>query len=205
MSESIPWPRAGDQLFGAADDWENNACVGFSREQWVGYIEGYKLAADKLAETVTTSGRDQDFLVYPIVFLYRHAIEIALKYLIRLGCRLLDTEPSKLIDHKLSKLWLNCRPLLEQVWPEGPKEDLDAVGDVIAQFETEDPTAAGYRYPTDTKGQPFHTQHRVINLRNFAEVANRVLGLLDGCTMGISVYLDHKQELEMELEQYHRG
>ena len=43
-----------------------------------------------LAEHVCDAGRGQDFLVYPIVYLYRHHIELTLKSIISVACFLVD-------------------------------------------------------------------------------------------------------------------
>jgi hypothetical protein len=43
------------------------------------YREGYRRGAGQLAKYVCDEGRDQDFLVFPIVYLYRHHVELALK------------------------------------------------------------------------------------------------------------------------------
>jgi hypothetical protein len=93
MTEEMPWPRKGDILFDAGSDWWHNACVGWSRDQWMGYAEGYKLAADLLVQHVVDTRSKQDFLVYPIVFLYRQALEVALKHLLLQGFQLLKWTP----------------------------------------------------------------------------------------------------------------
>jgi hypothetical protein len=74
-----PWPKKGNQLFKSDADWINNACLNFKEDQLNLYAIGYKRAAELLLEHVKNSGRDQDTLVYPIIFLYRHYLELRLK------------------------------------------------------------------------------------------------------------------------------
>src|SRR5579863_1833172 len=126
--DEVPWPRKGDVLFDAGSDWWHSACVGWAPDQWMGYAEGYKLGADLLVQNVMETRSHRDFLVYPIVFLYRQALEIALKHLIIRGSQLLDADENPPTHHSLVRLWQKCRPILEEVWPGGPKQDLDAVG-----------------------------------------------------------------------------
>jgi hypothetical protein len=78
-------PRNGDQLFrGDLRDWMNNACLNvMGNGDAFAYKAGYRRGAEVLIEYVGESGRDQDFLVYPIIFLYRHHIELMLKRIIR--------------------------------------------------------------------------------------------------------------------------
>jgi hypothetical protein len=76
----LPPPRKSDVLFGSGTDWQTNACVNGIGDS-VAYQDGYRRAALQLAEYVCDAGRGQDFLVYPIVYLYRHHIELALNLL----------------------------------------------------------------------------------------------------------------------------
>jgi hypothetical protein len=197
MNEECSWPRVGDVLFtGEGDSW-HNACVGWSPEQWIGYAEGYKRAADLLVQQVIDTGREQDFLVYPIVFLYRQALEVAIKHVLVKGYQLLDQDERLPLrpEHRLVPLWRDCREILEQVWPKGPKEDLDAVGEVMRQFQEKDPASTSFRYPTDLAGAPT-LQNGHINLKNLGEVANRVYSFLDAVVTGITEYLQTKWEME---------
>jgi len=79
-----PAPRKGEKLFrGDLRDWINNACL----RQGDDYAcrEGYRRGAQILVQAVGEKERDQDFLVYPIFFLYRHYVELVLKEIIKAG------------------------------------------------------------------------------------------------------------------------
>src|ERR1039457_6840457 len=105
-------PRKGDVLYGKGvpSDW-SNAHVNITwADPKAGYIEGYRRGARLLVEHVNEHGRDQDYLVYPIIFLYRHHIELALKNLVTLVADWLDHELSEaekrhLDGHRLDLLW----------------------------------------------------------------------------------------------------
>lgn len=198
MAAEFPWPRPGDVLFVDGDDWWHNACVGWSRDQWVGYAEGYRRAADVLVQHASDTRSDLDFLIYPIVFLYRQSLEVSLKHLLFEGSRLLDNKAIIWTRHPLVPLWQRCRAIIEQVWPEGPKQDLDAVGEVLHQFDDRDPGSTVFRYPVDTRGRVSLCGNERINIRNFAEVANRVFSLLEACAIGVSEYLQQKCEMERD-------
>jgi len=196
---SIPEPGIGDQLFKSGEDWWHNACLGYlGDEGWFLYADGYKRAADLLVEYVKDARVEQDLLVYPTVFLYRQYIELRLKELIRDGNRLLDSPEALPQHHRLDQLWEQCRRILEQVWPEEPAEDLDAVEECIHQFSQVDPTSTAFRYPTDRNGKRSLPGLRHINLRNLSEVMARIGTLLDGASTGISVALDYKHDMEAE-------
>jgi hypothetical protein len=194
MSQEFPWPQPGDVLFSEDGGWWN-ACVGWTPFQWYGYSEGYRRAAEVLVKHVTETDRDLSTLVFPIVFLYRQALEVSLKHLLVKGCQLLDREKPKITGnrHSLVEHWKHCRPILEAVWPEGPNGDLDAVGDVLTQFERRDPSSTRFRFPD---GEPMTRGH--IDVPNFAAVAERAYALLDASLTGIGEYLQNKWEIEAE-------
>lgn len=194
MSEIDQWPRTGDVLFTSGGNWLD-ACVGFSYEQWHEYIEGYKRGAELLVQHVTETLRSQDCLIYPIVFMFRHAIEISLKRLLWKGYHFLDRDPIIPKQHRLVSLWRDCLSVFEEVGIGGQKEDLEAVSEVLEQFEAKDPMSTVFRYPLTTSGTASLPTSESINIQNFADVAKRVLFLLDCCDTGLSVYLDYKSEM----------
>lgn len=198
MSDELPWPRAGDMVF-SSDGYWFNACVGYAGDDWHMYIRGYKLAADLLVQYVTDQQRAQDSLIYPIVFLYRQAVELCLKCMIWVGSQLQGKPPVLLTHHRLLPLWRQCRPIIEEVWPDGPKQVLDAVEAALDQFDANDPVSTTFRYPVTKEGRPSLSISKCIDIQHFAEVVNRVLGLLDSCACEFSEYLKYyKSDMERE-------
>jgi len=190
VNSSIPWPRQGDQLFKPDVDWWHNACLNRLNDNWGLYAGGYKRAGDLLVEHIKDDQSEQDFLVYPIAFLYRQYIELRLKEVIRYGTRLLDSPKAFPKHHNLERLWKQCRKILEHVWSEGPTGDLDTVEDCIHQFSKTDPDSMAFRYPADKDDNPSLPDLNQINIRNLAEVTTRISSLLDGAVTGISAYLE---------------
>ena len=138
-----PPPRKGEKLFrGDLRDWINNACL----RQGDDYAcrEGYRRAAQILVEAVGEEERDQDFLVYPIVFLYRHYIELALKDFIRRAPYLIDrelttAERAHLGKYQLDLLWDDFKPIAPEInkvagWDQLPSEDVEGIQDYIRQI-----------------------------------------------------------------------
>lgn len=195
--EKHPWPKTGDTLFKADDDWQNNACIlNYLNDdvRWSIYVNGYKCAADILVEHAKNNRLSQNSLVYPIVFLYRQHIELCLKRLIMNGNQLFDSSEKPPLHHEIDKLWKQCRIILEKVWPDEPTEDLDAVEKCIVQFSKKDPFSTSFRYPVDKCGNPSLPGVKHINLRNLSEIIARLSALLDGCNSAISDFLDAKSE-----------
>jgi hypothetical protein len=197
MTEEIPWPRKSGRLFKSDSDWWHNACLNYPGIDIEAYAIGYKQAADCLVEYVSQERRFQDTLVYPIAFLYRQYLELRLKELIRSGNILLGTPNNmRKPDHRIDKYWEQCRKVLEKIWPNEKTDDLDAIAECIKDFSKVDPTSTGFRYPVNTDGRPSLKGITHINLRNLAEVMNRIASPLDAAGTGIDVMLDQKREME---------
>lgn len=193
------WPKEGDKLFGPGKDPKTIALL----EQWGHgfslYADGYKKAADIVVEKVAETGSDQDYLLYPVCFLYRHYVELRLKELIDLGRRLFSSSNGFPETHKIDSLWSECRPLLEKAFPEGDKSDLDVIQTCIQEFASVDPKSESFRYPKDKQGKPTLEGLKAIDLKNLSEVMNRLAGLL-----AASVYsMLEMIQLESEVLSYY--
>jgi hypothetical protein len=207
----MPPPRKGDTLFGSDADWEMNACVNYGYGPQL-YGDGYLVAARSLAKQVIESRQEQDVLIYPIVYLYRHHCELTLKSILGLASRLLDkplekAQEAALGGHGLLHLWTQVRPLLnpvcaEAAHPDFPPEDLDGVESCIQQLHAYDPDAQRFRYATfGRKGQPKQSLPEsltIINIRVFTEAMERVADYLRGIDDWFDYLLDAKYEMERD-------
>ncbi|MGB7572016.1 MAG: hypothetical protein WBL87_09700, partial [Methanothrix sp.] len=90
---------------------------------WDLYSTGYKEAGDLLIEN---ADNHTDFLVYPIVFLYRHCIELRLKQISIEGNKLLKTQvftekemkATLFREHNLDSLWSCSKKIIEKLFPD---------------------------------------------------------------------------------------
>ncbi len=118
-TDEAPWPKAGDDPFAIARNSRLVACLNFTHDEpWGGYAEGFKRLADIGVAHIEETRRSHDFLVYPIIFSYRHFIELTLKEVIRNATRLLDKPVAIPSTHNLSALWETAEPLLREIEPE---------------------------------------------------------------------------------------
>src|SRR5690349_12076247 len=77
------WPKKGDRLLRRSDDW--NRSVDFSQDAFARHVHiwsGFMRAGAALVEGSERDTADRHFLVYPILFNYRHGLELAIKYII---------------------------------------------------------------------------------------------------------------------------
>lgn len=210
--DASPPPRKGDVLFGPGKDWRADACVNYGEGE-VAYQGGFRRAALHLAEHVCETGRGQDFLIYPIVYLYRHHVELALKSIIGVSCVLLDRkltgEDFKTLGrHDLAELWKLARPLLNLVCTsagnaEFPPDDLEGIDAYIWQLHEHDPDGQRFRYARTKNRKPsLHPDLQHINIRVFAVALERLADYLDA----IETWFDHLADQKAEmLAEYAEG
>ncbi|MFA5293863.1 MAG: hypothetical protein WC496_12645 [Phycisphaerae bacterium] len=192
MKESKSKKEKEGQLFKAGDKWWLNACIDPFHADWYAYSEGYKRAANILVEYVKTNRIDLDVLVYPIIYLYRHHLELCLKSIISNGRKLLDRSGEFQKIHKLNDLWREARIILEKVYKGDPTDELDEIEKVFDQFCSREPTGVDSRYPTYKDGNKTLPGLTHINIGEFSEIIMKVANFLDGANMGIVEKLDVK-------------
>lgn len=197
------WPQATDRLFVDENDLRPDDVVYAAivnsplGDSLFCYAEGYKRAAEELVKFIGDHDQDQDFLVYPIIFLYRHHIELMLKELTVLASKLLGDRTKLPNGHNLKKLWELCEPLLRRIHEDDGT--YGAVTNLINQLTEVDPTSESFRYHVNKEGRPCLPGIRRVNLRHFAEVMEGLTNFLDACHTAITEYL----KLQREESQYH--
>lgn len=197
MSESeFPWPVAGTSFFSQAEaDWWNNACLGWSTNQWIGYTEGYRRATELLLKHVLSDHRDHDTLVYPIIFNARHYLETKLKALTIAASQLIDRPFIPKPKHPLVSTWEVLRPLLEEVFAGHDRGELEVVERLVTEFDSRDRSSMVFRYPEDAKGQAYHGAPARIDLAAFRTTFQQVSAFLEACDSAIQEYSDYKNEM----------
>jgi predicted nucleotidyltransferase len=183
--EDYSWPEDGDQLFLSNDPMED-AWIHPSSINFVVYADSYKRAADHLVKEAIRKHKEQDSLIYPILFLYRQHIELQMKYIIRTWYRRRKNEAPNYMHHNLERLWQGCREIIEEAWPSGDSDDVDIVEEVIHELAEADPGSFTFRYPIDTNDEPVIEEETFIDLRNLYVVMEKTSHFLDGCGEGIT-------------------
>jgi hypothetical protein len=197
------------KLFGGRNsDSHLNACISEYDDNWETYSRGYSRGADLLAKEIIENDRYIDTLIFPLIYLCRHNIELRLKMLVR-DCRwLLDKEPIVWPEgHFLDELWKEARPMVE----EGFKEHEDPedappldVEPLLNQFVAMDKHSTTFRYPLKKGGKQPSISMYHINVGQFWEGYAELLETLDNIHHRIRFFLDYKLEMESEM-RYQRG
>lgn len=169
-----------------------------SSEPWWLAVAYYN-SANALIEAAFEDVRQEDYFL-PAAYLYRHAMELAFKSIIRDSCELhKDNEPDKLLGcHRLRDLWKEAKKHLIRIW--GSDDTVLCRADaVIDEFAVIDNDGQAFRYHSRKDGsRPVEQLPDEISLENLQKYANEFFEFLDGCHMGITAGLDAQKESSMD-------
>lgn len=174
------WPKKGDRLMQPSDDWET--AVSFAPDQisrdaflW----EGYMTAGAALIDEAERRPHDRHVLIYPILFNYRHALEIAMKWTIDMYGRIanvrLDDE-----DHNLWRLWQKCKVILRVVPTSDEDEPLQAVERIVKELHDLDKNGVALRYSKHKDGRTIVLPAGSVDLANVQRKMEAVDGFFKG-------------------------
>ena len=171
------------------------------------YAEAYHKAANKLIEEYGSTGATRDFEAAPIIYLYRHALELYLKAFILGGSNVLSlsgkatmSSQEILNDHKLSRFIAPFEAIIKEVgwsWDmgvDGLRNKNDLVS-LLAEFERIDSNSYTFRYPTNKDGKSALPSHFSFDLYQFAIQVDALLDILDGGLLGIDESLKAAYEM----------
>ena len=189
------WPKIGDRLFSETHPAQGAFLAAHSDERLYHLTEGYKLAADLLVEQTELEVWSRKKLVYPIVFCYRHFLELTLKAMLAEYGSLGNLPRKNRSHHKLEDLWKDFRTLLRNLNSDHPEMGTDAVEHCIAEFAKIDPFSETFRYPSSRKGQPFDISHESIDLLQLRDTVQAI----ENYFMGSDGFLGNLQDTQTDL------
>jgi hypothetical protein len=152
------------------------------------------LAGEKLVEACLLDRHQRHYLIYPILFNYRHGIEIAMKWTLnRYGRFASIYEYDK--NRRLIELWEACKIVMAEVGGDTDQEVDDAVESIIRELDKIDPGSLAFRYAETKAGADIKLPPYAVDLENLRDVMkgidhffNGLDGLLD--TNSSSGYFD---------------
>jgi hypothetical protein len=210
-------PRKGKlwRRFFSKDRLHGNVVLNFMefpKGELAAYGRSYHEAAQHLVQRIAASHyRDPD--ACPIVFLYRHAIELYLKSIIHWGNNLLRLNGKPIVPHKniftehrLIVLLKRVRPILKfqkslDNWGDSHFGGFRDVEKLIAELEEFDPGSYSFRYPITTKGNDALPHHFLFNVIEFGEKFDQLMRMLDGLATMVHENFQSQAEAHFELQQ----
>lgn len=178
---SSPRAKSGDPAFQRAHPFL------FGPHSAPFHARAFKEAADLIIEGLGVQRRRIDHLFYPVAYLYRHALEIQLKDMIRLGRDqgfFRSQAVGKILGkHELFPLWESVRRLLEHEWKGAPSDPLDGIERVVRQFDRADPDGQNLRYELDRDEKPNRYERipKQVSLKKLRRTMAATFGLLETC------------------------
>jgi len=190
--DNIKTPDIDDILFEEDEFSYFNAILNFIFDDWHLYAQGYKLAGEILYKYIEGNKVDQDFLVYPFIFLYRHFIELTLKDIIKTGNKYLKDREEFSTIHEIDKLWAEVKKIIIEIKLEVAQDILRGVDSYMSQLSRIDPSSFSFRYPKDKSGRKYLPGYRRIGLKNFYEKMKILSSFLEGVNQNIAVIEENK-------------
>jgi hypothetical protein len=187
---------------------------GFPKGELAAYARAYHEAARHLVKT-NASSIHRGFDACPIVFLYRHAVELYLKYVILWGNSILWLSGKREVAHKNIFTEHRLRVLLKSVQRivsfHGRLDNYSGNRHVrnfrdaqklVVELDEFDPLSYSFRYPVDTTGKRATLPHHFLfNVVTFGEKFDELLNVLDW--MSFVVYEDFQSQAEALWESQH--
>jgi len=193
----------------------NSCALHQYRDQWDAYAYGYKWAIDALFKEAKEGPHPTDVHYYPIIFVFRHYLEIRFKGLIKDLTKYVHPDQSKKDvirhGHEIGSLWNECKKLLIEFWEiDGEKigqGDLDyfkRIEGFIKDISAIDPRSESFRYPVDKNGKFCIDGNDVgpIDMDHFSEIASEMINYLEGISVAIDEIYQQRCEALYEQRQY---
>lgn len=174
INKKYRWPQRGDRIVQhvskPTDAYISEVPYERAFSIWRGYFKAGKL----LAEACERDPFEVNYLIYPMIFNYRHGLEVAMKEIVSEYGAAEGICLGKDKDHNLHELWKSYRQLSERFNPQAGDETDKAVGLVILDFHCLDKDAVAFRYSTNRDGATFKFASGVVTISTLKDV-------MDGC------------------------
>jgi hypothetical protein len=170
------WPKKGDRLLRKTNDW--NTGVGFSNDRVARHVhiwDGYMSAGEALVEDCRRNPQERHFLIYPIFFTYRHALELAMKWILTMYG---GYDANDVTHHDLWQLWKLCREVIDVAGSSDGSTDI--VETIVKEMHDLDKSALAFRYGMDKNNKPPKLPEGLYDPENIRDVMSGVGHFFDG-------------------------
>ena len=114
-------------------------------------------------------------MIYPILFVYRHAIELAMKWILTMYG---GYGANDIAHHDLWQLWKLCREVIDTAGDGNGSSD--TVEPIIKEMHDLDKSALAFRYGIDKNNNPPKLPEGLYDLENIRDVMTGVGHFFDG-------------------------
>jgi len=181
---------------------------GYSREDFYPYVSAYAETAgyirtemSKLYDDGKTTEAEKLFM--PMCYLYRNAVELAIKSAwfeqarenFQYKCKVLYKR-----KHSIAGLWNRLRGWIESYWKDNPKNGyFDDITRLCNELQGYDSTASKFRYPCTKDMELYFKRICVFDFINVSEFMESLIDALDNVACELSVRNECIDEMEAEI------
>lgn len=182
-----------------AKDYNDFACFRWDGTDWLAfymYADNYYNAAFQLLEDSKNNRYSNDYqpcqnidsIIYPICFMYRHYVELTLKWLY-LKYATLDNEGRKEYlnhaGHKLNPFWIDLKPILQKKMSKVDCDcDIEAIEHYVNEWHQFDEESFKMRYPCSKNKESVSVEGLkldVVTLKEKMTSFRDSINYMDGC------------------------
>jgi len=189
----VAWPTSTDTLTPSTSTTGARASIESAYGGDYRRAEGFRKAAMVLADRLSHGQRDDEVLVYPFVYCWRHHLELLLKQLITDSAALYgDSLPADLNStHSIGALWTRAKPYIQKTFPDDPTSDTKIPDRIVGQLAQIDPHGMTLRYARTPSGKPTGGKTPIwVEIERFSTALLNFSMYLEGAIMGTSYYAD---------------
>ena len=170
-----------NSLFRPGSNTNLNACVGYNGGpySYFEYALGYFEAASAILDGIKTRTVRVDLGVYPMVFSFRHAVELALKHFVSALPKLFDESQELVLSHKLEPNWLLVRPYIRREEGFSPSETVPIIDQILKDLEYFDPRGEVFRFPEARSGEMHLGDAAIINVEIVGDAVKECERVMD--------------------------
>jgi hypothetical protein len=203
--EEIRYPQPNDTLIKESGD--KVLYADWMSGKWNFYADAYKEAADKLVDQIQEDWGPDDKLILPIIFMYRHFVELKLKWIIIhldgfSGTRISD---GLFNQHRLFELWIYLKNHLNCLRCGQLDKDIkNGLEKLIKELSSLDPESFRFRYSHDTRFNEVPLPER-ISMEHFKTTMGVIDNGLEYIEAGIYMEKEARDldaELQVEMNSY---
>jgi hypothetical protein len=149
--------------------------------KWHSLAESYKEAGDLISRAMKTPDALAMYAA-PMMFMYRHYVELKLKALLRDAGQLLEDPQDIPNKHTLGTLWSRVVGLLKRLPPGVDDEMFARAAKVVRDLEDVDAASFAFRYPVDNADRPILNNPVLVDPAVVRFVIEDLHYLLDGAS-----------------------
>ncbi len=167
-------------------------------------IEGYREATNLLLAKIIEADKEWlkiDSLIYPLLFIFRHYLEVIIKDTIRYyrlyKKEVFSNETGFVNEHSLLKLWQQLQPYLKETYAnvDTTETDLKAVENLLIEFDTVDKGSFAFRYSFEGSKKPnanivYSIGTLTIDLENIHNTIIKMQNYFEGVNWHIAARLE---------------